>query len=56
LGVAVYGMYLIYDVQLVIGRGMFAYSLDDAYFAAINIYIDIINLFLYLLRFGKSTE
>lgn len=50
LGALLFSIYLIYDTQLIIGKGQFSYSLDDAYLAAIQLYLDIINLFLNILR------
>jgi len=47
-----FGMYLIYDTQLIIGgEGKAAsYSIDDYVLAAMNVYIDIIQLFIEILR------
>jgi FtsH-binding integral membrane protein len=42
LSALLFGIYLVFDTQLVLGRGQYSYSLDDAYVAAIQIYIDII--------------
>ena len=50
LGALLFSIYLIYDTQLVIGKGTFSYSLDDAYLAAIQLYLDVINLFLFILQ------
>ena len=50
LSALLFSWYLIFDTQLVLGKGQFSYSLDDAYLAAIQLYIDIIQLFLQLLR------
>jgi FtsH-binding integral membrane protein len=50
LGVLIYGIYLIYDTQLIMGSFGNAYSIDDYIIAAMMIYIDIIQIFLYLLR------
>ena len=50
LGALVFSIYLIYDTQLVVGKGTFSYSLDDAYLAAIQLYLDVINLFLFILQ------
>ena len=50
LGIFVYSVYLIYDTQLIyskIGRG---YNIDDYILAALNIYIDIIQLFIRILQ------
>ncbi len=55
LGVLVYSIYLIYDTQLVMGKFENAeYSIEDYIVAAMMIYIDIIQLFLYLLRIFGS--
>lgn len=50
LGALLFSIYLIYDTQLILGKGQYSYSLDDAYLAAIQLYLDIINLFLNILR------
>jgi len=50
LGALLFSIYLIYDTQLVVGKGTFSYSLDDAYLAAIQLYLDVINLFLFILQ------
>ena len=51
-GTFLFGVYLIYDTQLIMGgEGKAAsYSLDDYVIAAINVYLDIINIFIYILR------
>eukprot|EP00331_Platyophrya_macrostoma_P030336 CAMPEP_0176446492 /NCGR_PEP_ID=MMETSP0127-20121128/24363_1 /TAXON_ID=938130 /ORGANISM="Platyophrya macrostoma, Strain WH" /LENGTH=245 /DNA_ID=CAMNT_0017832547 /DNA_START=24 /DNA_END=761 /DNA_ORIENTATION=- len=59
LGVIFYGIYLIYDTQLIIGGGTYELTIDDYVIGAIIIYIDIIILFLRILRllaiiFGKK--
>ena len=50
LGTIIFGIYLVFDTQLVIGQNKNAYSIDDYIFAAMNLYIDIIQIFLYMLR------
>ena len=48
---------LIYDTQLVIGKFGREYEIDDYIFAALAIYIDIINLFSFILRLlGKASN
>ena len=48
-------IYLIYDTQLIMGEGRIKFSEDDYILAAINIYLDIIILFLKILQiFGKK--
>lgn len=59
LGVIFYGIYIIYDTELIIGGGQYELSIDDYILGAIIIYIDIIILFLRILRllaiiFGKN--
>ena len=50
LGAFLFSVYIIYDTQLIVGSGKYKFSLDDAYLAAINLYLDIVNLFLHILR------
>jgi protein lifeguard len=45
-----FSIYLVYDTQLVLGKGDRSFSLDDAYLAAIQLYLDIIQIFLNLLQ------
>eukprot|EP00501_MAST-03F_sp_TOSAG23-6_P001357 GSMAST32.ASY1.ANO1.1409.1 assembled CDS len=50
LGALLFSCYLVYDIQLIMGgKHKYALSPDEYVFAAINIYLDIINLFLYIL-------
>ena len=44
------GIYLVYDTQLIMGKFGVAYSVDDYIFATLEIYMDIIRLFLLILR------
>jgi len=50
LGVLLFSIYLIYDTQLVMGKYGLEYQIDDYIIAALNIYLDIINIFIYILR------
>lgn len=43
-------VYLVFDTQLVLGRFENSYSLDDAYMAALQLYTDIIQIFIQLIR------
>lgn len=45
-----------FDTQLVLGRFEHQYSLDDAYLAAIQLYIDIMEIFLNILRILNYVE
>lgn len=49
------GIFLIYDTQLIVGKGKHKLSLDDYVIGALIIYSDIITIFLYLLMLlGKK--
>lgn len=50
-GAALFSMYIVYDTQLMMG-GDHKYSIspEEYIFAALNLYMDIIQLFIYLLR------
>jgi len=50
-GAMLFSMYLVFDTQLIIGgKHKHSFSIDDYCMAAISLYIDIIQLFLYLLE------
>ena len=50
LGTFVYGLYIVYDTQLIMGGHSFKIELDDYILGAMVLYIDIIVLFLRILR------
>lgn len=50
IGIFVFGLYLIIDTQMIVGGKSFAISMDDYVVAALLIYIDIIQIFLYILQ------
>ena len=55
LCIILYGFFLIYDTQLVAGRGHHKLGVDDYIVGALIIYLDIIMLFLELLKlFGRK--
>jgi len=56
-GALVFSLYIVYDTQLMMG-GKHKYSLDpeEYIFAALNIYLDIINLFMYILMIVGATS
>ena len=51
IGVLIFSFYLIMDTQYIIGAGKYDLERDDYILAAIILYIDIINIFLYVLQF-----
>lgn len=51
-GVLLFVFYIIFDTQLILGEyggHKIQFSIDDYCFAALNLYLDIINLFLHIL-------
>lgn len=44
-------MYIVYDTQLIVGGAhkKHEFGVDDYVFAALNLYLDIINLFIFIL-------
>lgn len=49
-GLIIFSLYLLFDVQLIIGKGQIKYGEDDYIFAALNLYIDIIGIFVRILE------
>lgn len=57
VGGLLFSVYIVYDVQLVAGGDrQNQLSADDYILAAINIYTDIINLFIYILRLVDALQ
>lgn len=55
IGIILFSFYLIYDTQLIVGNKTSKISEDDYILAVILLYLDIINLFIYLLSLmGKD--
>lgn len=54
--ILVYGTYLVFDTQLIIGGQRFQLDVDDYIMAALQLYLDIIILFLEILRLLALTE
>ena len=50
IGIMVYSLYIVYDTQLIMGQLGLKYNIDDYCLAALNLYIDIIYLFLKILQ------
>lgn len=50
LGALLFSLYLIYDTQLMLGgKHKYTISPEEYVFAALNLYLDIINIFIYIL-------
>lgn len=54
IGVTIFTIFLAIDLKLVMGGGKYSLSEDDYVMGAIIIYLDIINIFLYVLQFLNS--
>lgn len=52
IGALVMSFYLIYDTQIIVGgkHAKYRLSVDEYVFGALSLYMDIINLFLYILQ------
>ncbi|XP_058462787.1 protein lifeguard 1 isoform X3 [Malaya genurostris] len=57
LGAMLFSIYLVYDTQLMMG-GEHKYSIspEEYIFAALNLYLDIINIFMYILTIIGTTR
>ena len=54
LSLLLFSAYLIYDVQLMMGNKTHKLNADDYIYAAMNLYLDIINIFLEILNLLQS--
>eukprot|EP00347_Sterkiella_histriomuscorum_P015636 403356276 len=50
LGVILFGVYLVIDTQLVCGGKRYSLNKEDYIYGAIILYLDILNIFLYILQ------
>jgi FtsH-binding integral membrane protein len=51
IGAMIFSMYIVYDTQLIIGKNhQYQLSEDEYVFGALTLYLDIINLFIYILQ------
>lgn len=53
LAVALYGVYLVYDTQLIVGEKRHKLSYDDYVLGAVVLYVDVVGIFLHLLKINK---
>ena len=50
LGALLFSCYLVFDTQMMMGgKHKYSISPEEYIFAALNLYLDIINIFLYIL-------
>jgi FtsH-binding integral membrane protein len=56
-GALLFCLYLVYDTQLMIGgKHRYSISPEEYIFAALNLYLDIVNIFLYILTFIRASR
>lgn len=57
LGAFLFGLYLVFDTQLMLGgKHKYALSPEEYVYAALNLYIDIVNIFLYILSIIQNSR
>ncbi|XP_044582744.1 protein lifeguard 1 isoform X2 [Cotesia glomerata] len=58
VGALIFSLYLIYDTQLMLGgKHKYSISPEEYIFAALNLYLDVINIFIYILSIiGASRD
>lgn len=56
IGAFIFSLYLIYDTQKVLGKFRVKYSIDDYACAALDLYMDVVNLFLSILSMTGVTQ
>lgn len=54
VGIICFGLYLIVDTQMIMGGRQVSLSVDDYVVAALYLYIDIIQIFLYILELLRN--
>ena len=57
-GALVFACFIVFDMQMIIGQKhiKYKYSIDDFILAAMSLYLDVINLFLYIIQFLTLTS
>jgi len=55
-GTLIFSMYIVYDTQQILGGRSIELGVDEYVFAALNLYLDIINLFITLLQLMGQRE
>ena len=56
IGLLIFSMYVIYDTQLLMQNKRYHYESDDYILAAMNLYLDIINIFIELLSIMNNSN
>jgi FtsH-binding integral membrane protein len=56
-GALLFSIYLIYDTQLMMGgKHKYSISPEEYVFASLNLYLDIVNIFMYILTIIGATR
>lgn len=56
-GVILFSLYIVYDTQMIVGGDHSQkFEIDDYVFAALTLYLDVINLFIYLVQLFDSNR
>lgn len=57
-GALVFACFIIFDMQMILGQKhiKYKYSIDDFILAAMSLYLDVINMFLYIIQFLTLTS
>lgn len=56
IGVILFGLYLVYDTQLIVGKHSLKLDYDDYILGSMMLYTDIIQMFLHILRLLNSSQ
>ena len=57
MGAGLFSMYLVFDTQLMLGgKHKYAISPEDYVLASLNLYVDVVNLFLMVLNLVRASE
>lgn len=56
VGAILFSCYLVFDIQLMMGGHKYQISTDEYVFGALQLYLDVINLFLYILQLLNSSR
>jgi FtsH-binding integral membrane protein len=57
-GALVFACFIVFDMQMILGQKhiKYKYSIDDFILAAMSLYLDVINMFLYIIQFLTLTS
>ena len=56
MGAGLCGVYLIMDMQMMLGKGRVQVSTDDYISAAMNLYVDVVMMFVYMLQLLTNSQ